>query len=138
MRNCLLLVKDEDVSFGTEEDQFQSQATQRTQRVKAKAFPLNEPALRGMVSLVKRIPKENTCPRGKRQLLILVLSEISSVSFYQRVMETQSREEKEKRINSTESQVSEHTIKVYSNLSCYIHADVNKNKLREERITLIR
>ena len=31
-------------------------------------------ALRGMVSLVKRIPKGKTCPRGKRQLLILVLS----------------------------------------------------------------
>ena len=43
----------------------------------------------GMVSLIKRMPKEKTCPRGKRQLLILVLSEIKRVSFYQRVMEAQ-------------------------------------------------
>ena len=34
-------------------------------------------------------PKEKTYPRGKRQLLILVLSEIRRISFYQRVMETQ-------------------------------------------------
>ena len=46
-------------------------------------------SLRGMVSLVKRIHKGKTCSRGKRQLLILVLSEIRRVSFYQRVMETQ-------------------------------------------------
>ena len=46
-------------------------------------------SLRGMVRLVKQIPKERTCPRGKRQLLILVLSEIRRVSFYQRVMKTQ-------------------------------------------------
>ena len=55
---------------------------------KKKAYHLNEPALRGMVSLVKRIPKEKTYPRGKRQLLFLVLSAIRCVSFYQRVMET--------------------------------------------------
>ena len=56
---------------------------------KEKAYTLNEPLLRSMVSPVKRIPKERTCPRGKRQLLILVLSEIRCVSFYQRVMEAQ-------------------------------------------------
>ena len=39
------------------------------------------------------------------------------------------REKKAKRINSTESQVSEHTIKVYSNLSCCIHTDVNKRQI---------
>ena len=78
--------------------------------MKRKCFCLNEPALRGMVSLVKQIPKEKTHPRGKRQLLILVLSEIRRVSFYQRVMETQLREEKEKRINFTDSQVSEQAI----------------------------
>ena len=83
--------------------------TESTER-KEKAYPLNELKPRGMVSLVKQILKEKTWPRGKRQLLILVLSEIKHVSFYQRVMETQLREEKEKRINSTESQVSEHTI----------------------------
>ena len=50
--------------------------------------PLNELKFRGMVGLVKRIPKEKACPRGKRQSLILVLSEIRRVSLYQRVMET--------------------------------------------------
>ena len=39
---------------------------------KEKAYPLNELKLRGMVSLVKRIPKEKTGPWGKRQYLILV------------------------------------------------------------------
>ena len=39
--------------------------------------------------LVKRIPKEKTCPQEKRRLLILVLSEIRRVSFYQRGMENQ-------------------------------------------------
>ena len=76
---------------------------------KKKNSPLNEFKLRGMVSLVKRIPKEKTCPRGKRQLLILVLSEIRHVSFYQRVMETQKRKKKEKKINSTKLDVSEFT-----------------------------
>ena len=66
-----------------------SHAAQRTLRGKEKASPLNEPALGGMVSLVKRRPKEKTCPRGKRHLLILVLSEIRRVSFYKRTMETQ-------------------------------------------------
>ena len=33
------------------------------------------------------------------------------------------------RKDSTKSQVSEHTIKVYSNLSCSIHADVNKRQI---------
>ena len=78
-------------------------------REKKKTSPLNEFKLRGLVSLIKWIPKEKTCPLGKRQLLILVLSEIRRVSFYLRGMETQKREEKEI-INSTESQVSEHTI----------------------------
>ena len=82
-----------------------------------------------MVSLVKRIPKEKTCPRGKRQLLILVLSKIRCVYFYQHVMEAQQWGEKEKRINSTKSQVREHTIYVYSNLSCCIHTDVNKRQV---------
>ena len=59
-----------------------------TERKEKKTSPLNELKLRGMVSLVKRIPKEKTCPQGKRQLLILVLFEIRRVS-YQRVMETQ-------------------------------------------------
>ena len=36
---------------------------------------------------------------------------------------------KEKRKDSTKSQVREHTIKVYSNLSCCIHADVNKRQI---------
>ena len=54
---------------------------------KEEAYPLNE--LQSMVSLVKRIPKEKTCPRKEEQLLILVLSEIRHVSFYQRDMETQ-------------------------------------------------
>ena len=58
-------------------------------------------ALQGMVSLVKWIPKEKTCPQEEEQLLILVLSEIRRVSFYQHVMETQLRKKKEKRINST-------------------------------------
>ena len=39
--------------------------------------------------LVKQIRKEKTFPRGKRQLLILVLSEIRRVSLNQPVMETQ-------------------------------------------------
>ena len=34
---------------------------------KEEAFPLNEFKLRVMVSLIKRIPKEKTSPRGKRQ-----------------------------------------------------------------------
>ena len=34
---------------------------------KEKASPLNELRLLGMVSLVKRMPKEKPCPRGKRQ-----------------------------------------------------------------------
>ena len=33
---------------------------------KEKAYPFNELKLRGM-SLVKQIPKEKTCPRGKRR-----------------------------------------------------------------------
>ena len=57
-----------------------SSHTENTER-KEIASPLTEFKLRGMVSLVKRIPKEKTCPRGKRQLLILVLSEIRCVSF---------------------------------------------------------
>ena len=54
---------------------------------KESAFLLNEPVLRDMVGLVKLIPKEKACSREKRQLLILLLSEIRRVSFYQRVME---------------------------------------------------
>ena len=72
-----------------EENQIpKSCRTVNTER-KEKAFPLNELKLRDMVSLVKRIPTQKTCPWGERQLLILVLSEIRRVSFYQRVMETQ-------------------------------------------------
>ena len=47
-----------------------------------------------MVSLVKRIPKEKTCPREDEQSLILVLSEMRRISFYQHVMETQITKEK--------------------------------------------
>ena len=54
-----------------------------------KTSPLNEFKIRGMVNLVQRTPKEKNGPRGKRQLLILVLSEIRRVSLYKRVMETQ-------------------------------------------------
>ena len=50
-RSCLLFVEKEDKIWDTKE----------------KASPLNEPSLRGIVSLVKRIHKEKTCPRGKRQ-----------------------------------------------------------------------
>ena len=45
-------------------------------------------ALRGRVSLVKRIPKEKPCPREEENLLILVLSEIRRASPNQRGMET--------------------------------------------------
>ena len=72
-----------------EETQIPKSCRAENAERKEKAYPLNETALRGMVSLVKRIPKEKTCPRGKRQLWILVLSEIRRISFYQRVMETQ-------------------------------------------------
>ena len=61
----------------------------RERREKKKIILWNKSALRGMVSLVKRIPDEKTCPREKEQLLILVLSEIRRVSFYQRVIWTQ-------------------------------------------------
>ena len=37
---------------------------------KEEAYPWMNSALRGMISLVKWIPKEKTGPRGKRQLLI--------------------------------------------------------------------
>ena len=40
---------------------------------KEETFLLNEFKVRGIVSLAKRIPKEKTCIRGKRQLLILDL-----------------------------------------------------------------
>ena len=52
----------------------ESCCAQNTER-KEKAYLFNEPALWGRASLVKRIPEEKTFPRGKRQLLILVLSE---------------------------------------------------------------
>ena len=39
----------------------------RTMREKKKTSPLKEFKLRGMVSLIKRIPKEKTCPREKEQ-----------------------------------------------------------------------
>ena len=42
-------------------------------------------------------------------------------------MAAQEREKKEERKYSYK--VSEHTIKVYSNLSCCIHADVNKRQI---------
>ena len=91
IRSCLLFVEKK---LRTEfviwkKPKFQSHDAQRMLREKKKTYPLNEPVLRGMVSLVKWIPKEKTCPWGKRQLLILVLPEIRRVSFYQCVMETQ-------------------------------------------------
>ena len=49
------------------ETQIQKVMPRRDPERKEKAYPLNEPALRGMVSLVKRIPKEKTCPREKEQ-----------------------------------------------------------------------
>ena len=58
-------------------------------REKKKTSPLNEFKHQGMVSLVKRMPKEKTCPREKEQWLILVKSKIRCVSFYQYDMETQ-------------------------------------------------
>ena len=60
----------------------------RERREKKKLITWMNSALWGMASLVKRIPKEKTCPREEEQLLILVLSEIRRVSFYQRDMET--------------------------------------------------
>ena len=71
-----------------EETQIPKSCRAENTERKEKASPLNKLELRGMVSLIKRILKEETCPRGKRQLLILVLSEIS-VSLYQLLMETQ-------------------------------------------------
>ena len=100
---------------------------ENTARNKKKTSPLNELKLQGSVSLVKRIPKEKTRPRCKRQLLILVLPGIRRTSLYQRVIAAQKwKYRKMERKDSTKSQVREHTIKVYSNLSCYIHADLNK------------
>ena len=58
-------------------------------RERREAYPGINSALRGMVSLVKQIPKEKTCPQKEEKLLILVLSEIRRISFYQHVMETQ-------------------------------------------------
>ena len=65
-----------------EETQIPSHVAQRTLREKKKISPLNEFKFRGMASLVKQTPNEKTCSRGKRQLLILILSEIRRVSFY--------------------------------------------------------
>ena len=66
-----------------------SHAALRIMREKKKlSFWMNS-ALWGMAGLVKRIPKEKTCPREEEQLLILVLSEIRHVSFYQHDKETQ-------------------------------------------------
>ena len=45
---------------------LKSCCTENTER-KEETSPLNELGLRGMVNLVKRIPKEKTCPRGKRR-----------------------------------------------------------------------
>ena len=57
--------------------------------------------------------QRKACQRGKRQLLILVLSEIRRLTFYQCVMGNQMpkllKEKQEKRINSTKLQVNEHT-----------------------------
>ena len=91
IRSCLLFVEKKKLrtEFGIwKKPKFQSCRTENAER-KEKTYPLNEQALQWMVSLVKRIPKEKTCRRGKRQLLILVLSEIRRVSFDQRVKETQ-------------------------------------------------
>ena len=52
--------------WDTEETQIPN-AAQWTLKEKKKLFLWMKLGLRGMVSLVKRIPKEKTCPRGKRQ-----------------------------------------------------------------------
>ena len=62
-----------------EETQISKSCRAENPERKEKTSPLNKFKLRGMVNLVKRIPKEKTCQRGKRQLLILVLSVSTNV-----------------------------------------------------------
>ena len=66
-----------------EETQIQKSCRAENPERKEKTSPLNEFKLRGMVSLVKRITKDLST---RKETLILVLSEIRRVSFYQRVM----------------------------------------------------
>ena len=48
--------------------EYQNNAAQKKNpERKERTYLLNELALWGMVNLVKRIPKEKTCPRGKEQ-----------------------------------------------------------------------
>ena len=88
IRSCLCSLKNQQRNLGYERNQNSKMMPRRERREKKLILWMNS-ALRGMVSLVKRIPKEKTCPREKEQLLILVLSEIRRVSFYHRVMKTQ-------------------------------------------------
>ena len=80
--------KTKNIIWDMEETQIPKSCSAENTESEEKTSPLKELKLRGMVSLVKRIPKEKTCQQGKRQSLILVLSEIRCVSFYQHVMET--------------------------------------------------
>ena len=101
---------------------------------KRKSSPFNEPAL-----LVKRIPKEKTCPREKRQLLILVLSEIRRVSFYRCVMETPITREKreENKFHKIPSKWT-YNLSILKFILLHSRWREQKAKFREERIVPIR
>ena len=66
----------------------ESHAAQRP-REKRKSLSFEWTSTPRYGGLVKRIPKEKTCPREEEQFLILVLSETRHVSFYQRGIGTQ-------------------------------------------------
>ena len=89
IRSCLFSLKNQQYNLGYERNPNSKLMPSRERIEKKKLIIWLNSALRGMVSLVKPIPKEQTCPREEEKLLILVLSEIRRVSFYQRGMETQ-------------------------------------------------
>ena len=69
MSSCRFFMEEwRHIIWDMEETQIpKSRRAENPERKEKKTSPMNEFKLRDMVSLVKQIPKEKTCPRGKRQ-----------------------------------------------------------------------
>ena len=106
---------------------FQSHATQRTLREKKKLILwMNQPSKAWWASLNKR----KDLSTRKEAIINLGLIWKKDVYPSTNVLWKPNNEwKKEKIINSANSRVSEHTIQVYSDLYCCIHADVNKRQI---------
>ena len=117
------------IIWDTEETHIPKSCRAENTERKEKASPLNEFALRGLWASLNEIPKAGDLSMKKGIITNLGLIGNKTCIFPSTCYKSPMTRGKREKKDSTKSQVIEHTIEVYSNFSCCIHADMNKRRI---------